>query len=39
MIYDILGWIGMLLVLLDYMLLSLKKIDSGVIIYNSKIRR
>ena len=31
MIYDILGWIGMVLVLLAYILLSLKKIDSGKI--------
>lgn len=31
MIYDILGWIGMILVLVAYMLLSLKKIDSGKI--------
>ena len=29
MIYDLFGWIGMILVLLDYALLSLNKIDSG----------
>ncbi|MBE6154812.1 MAG: hypothetical protein E7163_04500 [Firmicutes bacterium] len=29
MIYDILGWIGMILVLLAYTLLSLNKIDTG----------
>ena len=31
MIYDILGWIGMVLVLLAYGLLSLNKIDTGKI--------
>ena len=29
MIFDILGWIGMILVLLAYVLLSIKKIDNG----------
>lgn len=31
MIYDILGWIGIILVLLAYLLLSLKKIENGKI--------
>ena len=31
MIFDIIGWIGMILVLLAYLLLSLKRIDNGVI--------
>lgn len=29
MIFDILGWIGMILVLLDYILLSTNKIKNG----------
>ena len=29
MIFDIVGWIGMSLMLLDYFLLSLNKIDAG----------
>ena len=29
MIFDILGWIGMILVLVAYLLLSTKKIESG----------
>jgi len=29
MFYDVLGWIGMILVLVAYMLLSTNKIDSG----------
>ena len=29
MIFDILGWIGMILVLIAYVLLSIKKIDNG----------
>ncbi len=31
MIFDILGWLGMLLVLLAYFLLSLEKITNGVL--------
>lgn len=31
MIFDIIGWIGMILVLLAYLLLSLNKIDQGKI--------
>lgn len=31
MIFDILGWIGMVLVLLDYFLLSLEKITTGIL--------
>ena len=31
MIFDILGWLGMLLVLLAYFLLSLEKIANGVL--------
>ncbi len=31
MIFDILGWIGMVLVLLAYFLLSLEKISNGVL--------
>ena len=31
MIFNILGWIGMVLILLAYALLSLKKIDNGFI--------
>ena len=29
MIFDVLGWIGMVLVLIAYILLSLNKIDNG----------
>ncbi len=31
MIFDILGWIGMVLVLLAYFLLSLEKIPNGIL--------
>lgn len=31
MIFDIIGWIGMIMVLLPYLLLSLNKIDNGVL--------
>ncbi len=31
MIFDVLGWIGMILVLLAYFLLSLEKIPNGIL--------
>lgn len=31
MFYDICGWIGMILILVDYALLSLKKIENDVV--------
>ena len=31
MIYDIMGWLGMILVLVAYILLSLNKINNGII--------
>lgn len=31
MIFDVLGWIGMILMLIDYMLLSINKIENGLL--------
>ena len=31
MVFDVLGWIGMILMLIDYMLLSLNKINNGLL--------
>ena len=31
MFFDIIGWIGMVLVLIAYVLLSIKKIDNGIL--------
>ena len=31
MIFDIIGWIGMILVIVPYLLLSLNKIENGVL--------
>lgn len=31
MIYDIIGWIGMIILLIDFMLLSINKISNGKI--------
>ncbi|MCR5787789.1 MAG: hypothetical protein K6G37_01725 [Bacilli bacterium] len=31
MFFDVIGWIGMVLMLVDYMLLSTNKIDNGIL--------